>query len=66
MADKATQIAALLAPTVEALGLELIGVEYLPAPGSWFRHGTGRSCTRRNIGDTGKWAVGAHFLFLPF
>ena len=33
MADKATQIAALLAPTVEALGLELIGVEYLPAPG---------------------------------
>jgi len=34
MADKATQIAALLAPTVEALGLELIGVEYLPAPGS--------------------------------
>ena len=34
MADKATQIAALLTPTVEALGLELIGVEYLPAPGS--------------------------------
>lgn len=34
MADKATQIAALLAPTVNALGLELIGVEYLPAPGS--------------------------------
>ena len=33
MADKATQIAALLAPTVEALGLELIGVEYLPSPG---------------------------------
>jgi ribosome maturation factor RimP len=34
MADKATQIAALLTPTVEALGLELVGVEYLPAPGS--------------------------------
>ncbi|WP_133499942.1 ribosome maturation factor RimP [Cognatilysobacter terrigena] len=34
MADKATQITGLLAPTVEALGLELIGVEYLPAPGS--------------------------------
>ncbi|HEY4583890.1 MAG TPA: ribosome maturation factor RimP [Lysobacter sp.] len=34
MADKATQITQLLTPTVEALGLELIGVEYLPAPGS--------------------------------
>lgn len=34
MADKATRITALLAPTVEALGLELLGVEYLPAPGS--------------------------------
>ncbi|GAB6196478.1 ribosome maturation factor RimP [Lysobacter xanthus] len=34
MADKATQITGLLAPTVEALGLELIGVEYLPSPGS--------------------------------
>ena len=34
MADKATQISAQLAPTVEALGLELVGVEYLPAPGS--------------------------------
>jgi ribosome maturation factor RimP len=33
MADKATDIAALLSPTVEALGLELLGVEYLPAPG---------------------------------
>lgn len=33
MADKATQIAQLLAPTVEALGVELVGVEYLPAPG---------------------------------
>jgi ribosome maturation factor RimP len=31
--DKATEIAALLAPTVESLGLELLGVEYLPAPG---------------------------------
>ena len=33
MADKATQISRLLAPTVEALGLELLGIEYLPAPG---------------------------------
>jgi len=31
--DKATEIAALLAPTVASLGLELLGVEYLPAPG---------------------------------
>ncbi|HEY9255944.1 MAG TPA: ribosome maturation factor RimP [Stenotrophomonas sp.] len=34
MSDKATEIADLLAPTVEALGLELLGAEYLPAPGS--------------------------------
>lgn len=33
MSDKASQIAALLAPTVRSLGLELLGVEYLPAPG---------------------------------
>lgn len=33
MADKATDIAQLLTPTVQALGLELLGVEYLPAPG---------------------------------
>lgn len=33
MADKATDIAALLSPTVQSLGLELLGVEYLPAPG---------------------------------
>lgn len=33
MSGKANEIAALLAPTVEALGLELLGVEYLPAPG---------------------------------
>ncbi|TXH76662.1 MAG: ribosome maturation factor RimP [Lysobacteraceae bacterium] len=33
MADKATHIANLLAPTVQSLGLELLGVEYLPAPG---------------------------------
>ena len=33
MADKATQLTELLAPTVEALGLELLGIEYLPAPG---------------------------------
>lgn len=34
MTDKATQLTAMLAPTVEALGLELLGIEYLPAPGS--------------------------------
>lgn len=34
MADKATEISRLLAPTVESLGLELLGVEYLPSPGS--------------------------------
>lgn len=34
MSDKASDIAELLSPTVEALGLELLGVEYLPAPGS--------------------------------
>ena len=33
MAEKSREIAALLAPTVDALGLELLGVEYLPAPG---------------------------------
>ncbi len=33
MADKATQLTELLAPTVEALDLELLGIEYLPAPG---------------------------------
>lgn len=33
MADKATQLTELLAPTVTALGLELLGIEYLPAPG---------------------------------
>lgn len=33
MTEKATDIAGLLAPTVESLGLELLGVEYLPAPG---------------------------------
>lgn len=33
MADKATEISRLLGPTVESLGLELLGVEYLPAPG---------------------------------
>lgn len=31
---KAVQIATLLAPTIESLGLELLGAEYLPAPGS--------------------------------
>ena len=33
MTDKADEFAALLAPTVESLGLELLGIEYLPAPG---------------------------------
>ena len=33
MTDKAQDIVALLAPTVGSLGLELLGVEYLPAPG---------------------------------
>lgn len=33
MTDKATEIAALLNPTVQSLGLELLGVEYLTAPG---------------------------------
>lgn len=33
MADKATTITDLLAPTVEAMGLELLGIEYLPMPG---------------------------------
>lgn len=33
MSDKARQIANLLSPTVQALGLELFGAEYLPAPG---------------------------------
>lgn len=34
MSDKATEIAELLQPTVQALGLELLGVEYLPAAGN--------------------------------
>jgi ribosome maturation factor RimP len=34
MTDKATHIATLLAPTVRSLGVELLGAEYLPAPGS--------------------------------
>lgn len=33
MTDKASQVAGLLASTVASLGLELLGVEYLPAPG---------------------------------
>ncbi|MFT4178549.1 MAG: ribosome maturation factor RimP [Thermomonas sp.] len=33
MTDKATEIAELLSPTVSALGLALLGIEYLPAPG---------------------------------
>ena len=31
--DKARQISELLAPTVSSLGLDLLGIEYLPAPG---------------------------------
>jgi len=31
--DKADEIATLLSPTVESLGLELLGIEYLPAAG---------------------------------
>ena len=33
MTDKAVEIAALLAPTVQSLGLELLGAEYTSAPG---------------------------------
>lgn len=33
MTDRATHIAGLLAPTVSALGLELLGLEYLSRPG---------------------------------
>lgn len=33
MTDKATEISNLLAPTVSSLGVELLGVEYLPSPG---------------------------------
>jgi len=34
MTDNANEIAMLLTPTVQSLGLELLGVEYLAAPGS--------------------------------
>lgn len=34
MSDKAVEIAALLTPTIESLGVELLGVEYLSSPGS--------------------------------
>lgn len=33
MTDKATEITKLLTPTVASLGVELMGAEYLPAPG---------------------------------
>ena len=33
MSEKHSEIAELLGPTVESLGLELLGIEYLPAPG---------------------------------
>ena len=53
--DKARDIAALLAPTVQSLGLELLGIEYLPAPGGatvrlyidrWTNPKPGRSASR--------------------
>jgi len=34
VSDKAVQIAAMLAPTIRSLGVELLGAEYLPSPGS--------------------------------
>lgn len=34
MTDKATEVSKLLAPTVSSLGLELLGVEYLPGSGN--------------------------------
>lgn len=33
MTDKADEISALLSPTVASMGLELLGIEYLPSPG---------------------------------
>ncbi|WP_222564767.1 ribosome maturation factor RimP [Novilysobacter antarcticus] len=33
MTDKAAEISRLLAPTVSSLGVELLGIEYLPSPG---------------------------------
>ncbi|HET6395519.1 MAG TPA: ribosome maturation factor RimP [Pseudoxanthomonas sp.] len=33
MSEKTSEIAELLRPTVESLGLDLLGIEYLPAPG---------------------------------
>lgn len=33
MTDKATELTGLLSPTVEAMGLLLLGIDYLPAPG---------------------------------
>ncbi|MBE2292855.1 MAG: ribosome maturation factor RimP [Xanthomonadales bacterium] len=33
MSDKHSEIAELLGPTIASLGLELLGIEYLPAPG---------------------------------
>ncbi|KAF1691665.1 ribosome maturation factor RimP [Pseudoxanthomonas koreensis] len=33
MSEKHSEIAELLRPTVESLGLDLLGIEYLPAPG---------------------------------
>jgi ribosome maturation factor RimP len=34
VSDKAVEIARLLTPTVQSLGVELLGAEYLPSPGS--------------------------------
>ena len=33
MTDKAAEISRILAPTVASLGVELLGIEYLPSPG---------------------------------
>jgi ribosome maturation factor RimP len=33
MSEKHSEITELLSPTIESLGLELLGIEYLPAPG---------------------------------
>ncbi len=33
MTDKATELTRLLSPTVETMGLALLGIDYLPAPG---------------------------------
>ena len=56
MTDKANEIAALLAPTVASLGLELLGAEYLPSPGGallrlYIDVPAGRASRRAALGD---------------